>query len=38
MFGVIGVAGVVCGVVLVAVLPVIAGKEIEVTGPLNGMR
>jgi len=38
MFGVIGVAGVVCGVVLVAVLPVIAGKEIEVTGPLKGMR
>jgi len=36
--GVTGVAGVVCGVVLVAVLPFIAGKEIEAAGPLKGMR
>ena len=38
MFGVTGVAGVVCGVVLVAVLPFIAGKEIDAAGPLKGMR
>jgi len=35
--GVVGAAGVVCGVVLVAVLPVIAGKEIEAAGSLKGI-